>query len=484
MTEIKSLKQKIFSGVFWKLLERTSVQFMQIAVQIILARLLLPQDFGVVAIVMVFIHIADIIVQSGFSTALIQKQNIDNLDYSSVFFFSIGLSILFYTVIYLISPAIATFYKMPILKVLLPVLAITLIPGSLNSVQIAYAEKQMNFKILFKCNLLSIIISSFVSIVMAFLNFGVWALVVQKLIYQFLFSFILLFCIEWKPSFIISFARLKEIYNYGVFILGVSLIERIYRESLNLVVGKIYGPSQLAYYNRGESFPVMMLGNINDGTQAVMFSALSSKQGNKDALRTITARNLKSISLIVVPVLMGLFVTGKNLILLLLTEKWLPCLLFLQVSCIKFLFYPLYSSNIQVLKALGKSKVYFYYVIFHKIIMLVIITMIFKKGIETLILLDAITFIIYSLISSIPNKKYIGYGLKEQLLDLIPIYLISFVMSFLVYMLDSLRLVASITFLLQIIVGFLTFIYLAYKFRLESLHYLKDLIRNKVYGGT
>lgn len=483
MTETKSLKQKVFSGVFWKFLERSSVQLMQIAVQIILARLLLPTDFGMVAIVMVFIYIADIIVQSGFSTALIQKKYPDNLDYSSVFFFSIGLSILFYTIIYLITPVISAFYKMPLLKVLLPVLAITLIPGSLNSVQIAYAEKQMNFKILFKCNLFSIIISSTASIIMAFMDFGVWALVVQKLGYQFLFSFFLFFSIEWKPSFIISLTRLKEIYNYGIFILGVSLIERIYNESLNLIIGKIYGPSQLAYYNRGQSFPVMFLGNINDGTQAVMFSALSSKQENKEILKTMTARNLKSISLIVVPVLIGLFVTSKSLILLLLTEKWLSCQFFLQVSCVKYLFYPLYSSNIQVLKVLGKSKVYFNYVIFHKIILFAIIIIILKKGIEILILTDAIVFIIYSLISSVPNKKYIGYGCKEQFMDLFPIYLISFVMSLFIYTINFLNFTIMVTLLLQITGGLLIFVYLAYKLRLESLYYIRDLIKKKVFNG-
>lgn len=480
-TDKNLLKRKVLTGIYWTFLERSSVQLMQVVVQIILARLLLPSDFGVVAIVMVFIYLADILLQSGFATALIQKQNTDNLDYSSAFYFSLVLSLVLYIIIYFMSPVISAFYKMPILVKVLPILALTLFPDSLNSVQIAYVKKQMNFKVLFKCNLVSIFISGFISVIMALTGFGIWALVTQKLIYQFLVSFLLLFNIEWKPSLIISFTRLRIMYSYGIYILGVSLIERIYTQIFNLIIGKIYGSSPLAYYNRGLMFPILIVANINDGIQTVMFSALSLNQENKEIFKIMTSRVLNCIALLVVPLLMGLFVIGENLILILLTEKWLPCLFFLKVSCVKYMFYPIYSANIQVFKAMGKSKIYFSYVFYHKIFILIIVFFVYNLGVNLLVLIDAIIFIVYSVICAVPNKRYIDYGYKEQFNDLMPIYLISIAMSMFIYFIQLFNFNILVTLVLQIILGFIVFVLLACLIKLQSFYFIKNLFVTRYF---
>ncbi|MDD2519303.1 MAG: lipopolysaccharide biosynthesis protein [Bacilli bacterium] len=293
-------------------MERGGVQGIQFIVQIVLARLLLPKDYGIIALVIIFISIASVFVQSGFSAALIQKKNVDEADFSSVFYLSLFIACLTYIILFIVAPSIASFYEEPQIVMVVRVLSITLFFGAFNSIQNAVIARGMQFKKLFFSSTGAILISGTVGIHMAYTGFGVWALVGQQLTNQLLIVVILWFTVKWRPKLLFSYASVKVLFSFGSKLLLSSLINTLYLNLRSLVIGKMYNSAMLGFYNRGQGFPSIIVSNINGAIESVMLPVLSSQQDNKLRVKDMVRRSIVTSSFIIFPMMVGLAVTADG----------------------------------------------------------------------------------------------------------------------------------------------------------------------------
>lgn len=473
------LNSKAFSSLFWKLLERGGTQGIQFIIQIFLARLLSPNDYGVIALITVFIALANVFVQSGFNTALIQKQNADEKDFSSVFYISVLVAGILYIVLFVTAPLIANFYNIQELINIIRVLSLTLFLGAFNSIQNAIVSRKMVFKKLFYSSFGAIIISGIIGIVFAYRRFGVWALVYQQLINQFLICLILWFTVKWRPQLLFSFQRVKDLFSFGGKLLSSALLDTGYREMTNLIVGKIYTPAMLGYYNRGNQFPNLIVSNLNGSIQSVLFPVLASVQDDKRRIKDITRRAIVTSSYIVFPAMIGLIVIAEPMIRLILTEKWLPCVPYLRLFCLSYVLWPIHTANLQAINAIGRSDIFLKLEIIKKIVGVNIIIITSKVSPLMMALGTVFSGIISSFINSYPNKKLLDYSYFEQMKDILPSIVLSCVMGIIAYSIVFLGLSDLITIILQIIIGGITYILLSYVIKLECFMYLLKIIKNK-----
>jgi len=472
-----NIKLKVLSGLLWKLMERVGTQGIQFIVQIVLARLLMPEDFGVIALITIFISIASVFVQSGFSVALIQKKNADSTDFSSVFYLSLSVAGLLYLVLFFTAPYIADFYSKLQLISVVRVLSITLFFGAVNSIQNAVISKSMEFKRFFFSSLGGIIPSGIVGITMAYMGFGVWALVWQQLTNQLLITLILWFTVKWRPKRIISISRLKGLFSYGWKLLISALLDTTYNNLYGLVIGKTYDSAILGFYNRGEMFPSLIVNNINGSIVSVMLPAFSANQDDKFKVKAMVRRSIVTSSFIIFPMMVGLAVCAEPLITIVLTEKWLPCVPFLQLMCISYAFWPIHTANLQAINALGRSDIFLKLEIIKKTIGLTILFITIPFGIYVMVAFQAITSLISTIINSYPNLKLLNYSYKEQWRDIMPSLLLSVIMGLSVNAVQFIGWNNGVTLFVQIFVGAVIYIGLAFIFKLECYFYLLNTIK-------
>lgn len=465
-------KSNILSSLFWKLMERGGTQGVQFIVQILLARLLAPNEFGMIAIVMVFIQLAQVFVQSGFNTALIQKKDADEDDFSSIFFLSLGIASVLYVFMYTIAPHVASFYENSMLSPVLKVLSLTLFAGAFNSIQNAYVSRNLLFKKLFKSSLGAILFSGIVGIIAANQGLGVWALVIQQLLNQVSITIIMWFTVKWRPKLVFSILKVKEMFSFGWKLLVSSLLNVFYMELRTLVIGKIYTPSTLGYYNRGQQFPKVIVSNIDGSIQSVMLPTLSAHQENKKRVKEMMRRAIISSSLLIFPMMIGMAVVAESLVKIILTDNWLPAVPFLQIFCLSFALWPIHTANLQAINALGKSNIFLKLEIVKKIVGIIILGASLPFGIYAIALGEVLSGLISSFINAYPNKLLLDYSYKEQWADITPSLLITVVMGGIVYLVKFLNLLAWQTLIVQITVGICIYIGLAKIFKIESFEYL------------
>lgn len=474
----KDSRKIIFSSLIWKFLERGGSQGIQFIVQIILARLLSPSQFGTLAIVLVFISLAQTFVDGGFSTALIQKKNADKLDFSSIFYLSLSIATIVYIGIFIFAPFISNFYQDQSLTPLLRVLSVILFPGALNSVQVAYVSRNMQFKKLFKTSLIATVISGVFGISAAYLNFEIWALVIQQITYHIVNSIALWFSVKWRPEFIFSFQRVKELFSYGSKIFMSNFIYRLYLDMRTLLIGRIYTASNLAYYQRGEQIPKVLVNNIDGSIQTVILPALSARQDDKNSIKSMVKRSLSISSFLVFPIMFGIIVVAEPLVILLLTEKWLPAVPFLQIFSLTYACWPILSINLQPMKALGRSDVLLRLEIIKRIIGILIIIISIPFGLYAIALGAFLESLIEVFINAYPNKKLINYSISEQMLDILPSLLQSIVMAFIIFFLRYLPLEPLHLLFLQMFVGSSIYILMSVVFKNQSFSYLRNTIKD------
>lgn len=479
--EAQNTKSKVISSLFWKLMERGGTQGIQFIVQIVLARLLVPNDYGIIALIAIFITIANVFVQSGFNTALIQKKDANETDFSSVFYLSLFVASLLYLIIFFVAPLISEFYDTPQLISVLRVLSITLFFGAFNSIQNAVVSRNMQFKMLFYGSLGAILVSGTIGIVLAYAGFGVWALVAQQLANQFMITVILWFTVKWRPKLIFSFERIKGLFSYGWKLLVSSLIDTLYINLRSLIIGKIYNPAMLGFYNRGDQFPQIIVTNIDGSIQSVMLPTLASEQDNKQRVKELVRRSIVTSSFIVFPLMIGLAITAEPLVKILLTDKWLPCVPFLQIFCASYALYPIHTANLQAINALGRSDIFLKLEIIKKIIGLIILGVSIFYGVYAIAIGMLITGIIATFINAYPNLKLLNYSYMEQCRDIIPSLLLSLVMGAVVYNFKWFNMVSWLTLIIQVCVGGIIYIGMAKIFKLECYSYLiitlKDIFK-------
>lgn len=442
-----------------------------------MARLLLPEDYGIIVIVMFFISIANIFVQSGLNTAIIQKKDIDDEYLSSAFFLSLFFALIVYFVFYISAPYISLFYRMPELIKILRVLSLTLFFGAFNSIQNAIISKNLWFKKLFISSLSGVIISGSSGIILAYLNFGVWALVIQQITNQIIITIVLYSTLKWKPSLSFSIKKARVLLSYGWKLLLSGLIATIDRNIISLIVGKIYSADMLGYYNRGTQFPSFIVNNINGAIQAVMLPALSNQQDYTHRVKSMVRRSIKTSSYVIFPLLVGLAVIAEPLILVLLTDKWASSIPFLRILSISFALYPIHTANLQAINALGRSDIFLKLEIIKSLVGTSLIIMSMPFGIYAMAFTTVIRGIISAFINSFPNKRMLDYHYKEQFMDIIPALSLSILMGLLIYPMNYMEVENITKILIQVPIGIIVYVTLSAFFKIESFKYLIQTIK-------
>jgi teichuronic acid exporter len=474
------IKSKVLSSLFWKLMERAGTQGIQFIVQIVLARLLLPEQFGTIAIVMVFINLAQVFVQSGFNTALIQKKDADEVDFSSIFYLSVGISGILYILMYISAPFIASFYNNPILIPVLRVLSLTLFAGAFNSIQNAFVSRNLMFKKLFRSSLGAILISGTLGIIAAYQGLGIWALVMQQLINQVSITIIMWFTVRWRPKLVFSLSKVKKLFSFGWKLLASSLLNALYMDLRTLIIGRVFTPATLGFYNRGKQFPQLIVTNIDGSIQAVMLPTLSAHQDNSKRVKEMMRRTIVSSSFLIFPMMVGMAVVAEPLVKIVLTDKWLPAVPFLQIYCISYSLQPIHTANLQAINAMGRSDIFLRLEIIKKTYGLIILAISINFGVYAIAFGSILTGVISSFINAYPNKQLLDYSYKEQLIDILPSLLISIVMGGIVYLFKFFSLLSWQILVLQVISGIFIYIGLAKLFKIESFGYLVDTINQLI----
>ena len=474
------IKSKVFSGLLWKFGERITAQLVSLVVSIILARILEPADYGAVAILMIFITIANVFVSSGFGNSLIQKKDADNLDFSSVFFINIGISILLYLVLFICAPYIASFYELDILCPTLRVLSIRIIVAAINSVQHAYVSRHMLFKRFFYSTLFGTVLSGIVGIWMAYHGYGVWALVAQYLTNTCTDTIVLWFTVKWRPIYRCSWKRAKSLLSFGWKLLVSSLIDTGYNQLRSLLIGKLYTKEYLAYYNQGDKYPSLIVTNINSSISGVLFPALSEQQNDKEKVKKMTRRAVQISSFIMWPLMFGLGVCSEPFIRLILTEKWLPCVPYLRLFCLSYGFWPIHTANLQAINAMGRSDLFLKLEIIKKTIGICVLLVTLRMGPFAIAFGLVITGILSTIINGWPNKELLHYSLKEQFSDLLPSMFIAAIMGACIYPISFIRLPDIIILILQVITGMIMYLFISKATNNSSYDYLiNGIIKTK-----
>lgn len=475
-----SLKTSVITSLLWKFLERIGTQGVQFIVAIVLARLLSPADFGLIALVTVFVTIANVFVQSGLNTALIQKKNADNLDFSTVFYSCLALAIILYMGLFFGAPIIAKFYNNQVeLIPVIRVLGLMLPLGALNSIQEAYVARNMMFKKLFYRSIGAIIPAGIIGVVCAYLGFGIWSLVAQQLSNALLICVIMWFTVKWRPCLSFSLERWKGLFSFGWKLLCSALLDTFYRNIRDLVIGKLFMPADLGFYNRGDQFPKIIIANINSSIQSVLLPSLSTVQDDRARLKSLARRSIKTSSFLILPMMTGLAAVAKPLTLVVLGEKWLPAVPFIQICCFSYAFWPIHTTNLSAINAVGRSDVFLKLEIIKKcygFAVLALAIWLFRSPIG-IAMSAAITAPLGSFVNAYPNKKLLNYGFIEQMKDFVPSLLLSLVMGVIVYfggdiMTDSLGVSPVLLLIVSVVVGLLLYLGLAKVLRFECLDYL------------
>lgn len=482
------IKKKTASGFAYKFAERVGAQGINFIVQILLARILMPEEYGVIALVTVFITICDVFVTYGFGNSLVVNKKSDSVDFSTCFYFGLVLAFAIYIVVYLSAPWIGKFYNNSLLPPVLRVMGLRLPIAAINSVQHAYVQKHMWFKKFFYATLIGTIISGVIAIIMAYAGFGVWALVEQYLGNVLMDTVCLWIIVGWRPTKEFSWQRLKAIYDYGWKILAVGLIDTVYGQLRNLIIGKKYTKEDLAFYNRGYSYSSFGMRLIEPTVNTVLFPALSQSQDDQIQMREITRKVIMASTFIISPIMVGLAVVAKPLVLVLLTKKWLPCVIYLQMGCLANLFRPNQFINNCVVRASGNSGLLLKLDITKKVIGLVLILISINFG-TFWIAFTVVPFYFISMIINIaPNRKILNYGYRAQAKDFIKNLIPAFIMGACIYPLSLIDMKPIALLFLQIVAGVLVYWLIAVVTKNESyrttLGFAKQMFKKRSKSAT
>ncbi len=477
---MKTSRKTVFSNLVWRFLERSGAQGVSFVVAIVLARLLDPVVYGTVALVTVFTTIMQVFVDSGLGSALIQKKDADDLDYSSVFWFNLAVCLVLYAIMFAVSPLIAHFYRRPELTPVVRVLSLTLIISGVKNIQQAYVSSHFLFKRFFFATLSGTLGAAVLGIWMAYRGYGVWALVAQNLFNKTIDTIILWFTVKWRPKRMFSWARLGGLLSYGWKLLVSSLLDTGYNELRSLIIGRIYSADDLAFYNRGRQFPQVITGNINSSINSVLLPTMSKVQDNPNTVKNLTRRAIKMSTYIMAPLMIGLAACAKPIVELLLTAKWLPCIPFLRIFCLTYIFHPIHTANLNAIKAMGRSDYFLKLEIIKKVLGLTV--MLTTARISVLVMAYSLMFtsVLNQIINSWPNRKLLNYPYLEQLRDILPGILLASGMGAIVYCVQLFGFKHWVTLLIQVPLGIAVYAAGSLLFHIDSFHYALDIIKRIV----
>lgn len=472
-----SNNKDVLSNFLWRFAERCGAQGVSFIVSVVLARLLAPEVYGTIALVTVFTAILNVFVDSGLGSALVQKKDADDLDFSSVFYFNVAVCCLLYLGMFLAAPFIAEFYNRLELTQVIRVLSLTLVISGVKNVQQAYVSRTMQFKRFFFATLGGTVGAAVIGIAMAYCGFGVWALVIQQIFNATVDTVVLWITVKWRPKRMFSWERLKGLFSYGWKLLVSALLETVYGNLRQLIIGKMYSSADLAQYNRGRQFPDVIVANINSSIDSVLLPTMARVQEDAAQVKGMTRRAMKTSTYIMAPLMMGLAFCAQPVVRLVLTEKWLPCVPFMQIFCITYMFYPVHTANLNAIKAMGRSDLFLKLEIVKKVVGLVLLLSTMWFGVMAMAYSLLVSTLTGMIINSWPNKRLLRYSYFEQMKDILPGILLAVLMGCCVYPIQWLGLPDIVTLLLQVPLGALIYIGASAVLHLESYEYLMDMVR-------
>lgn len=473
-------KNTTVKNFIWRFAERCGAQLVTFVVSIVLARILSPDDYGTVALVTVFTTILQVFVDSGLGTALIQKKNADDLDFSSVFYFNFVVCLVLYAGMFLAAPLIASFYNDLTLTPIIRVISLTIVISGVKGIQQSFVSRNMLFKRFFFSTLGGTIFSAIIGIAMAYAGCGVWAIVAQQLSNTAIDTLILWLTVKWRPKKMFSWERLKTLFSFGWKLLISSLLDTVYSNIRSLVIGKMYSPSDLAYYNQGDKLPSTVITNINTSIASVLLPTMSSKQDDRKQLKNMTRRAIKTSTYIIAPLMMGLAFCAPPIVRLILTEKWVPCVPYLRIFCITYMFYPIHTANLNAINAMGRSDYFLKLEIAKKVIGMILLLVTMRISVMAMAYSLLVSMVTSMVINSWPNKKLLKYSFKEQIIDILPDIFIAIFMGVVVSTIYIFNLSDVMTLAIQIPLGVIVYIGLSIIFKIEEFQYLKNMAEEMV----
>ena len=477
--DVESLRGKTFKGVFWKFFERSFAQMVSLLVSIILARILDPENYVVISIVTIFFTFANALISGGLSTALIQKKDADQKDYSSVFWVSTALAVLIYGILCLCAPLISDLYGRPELVSVIRVMGVVLIINNIKSIFGAYLSSHLLFKRAFYVIMTSSVLSATVGIVMAMRGYGVWALVFQQISAAVVDVILYVIVTKLRIRFYVSLSRVKQLFKYGSGIFAATIIGVIYEEISPLIIGIKFDSSNLSFYDKGKSFPSLINSACNDTLMSVLFPVMTKVQDDLGKVLTLTRRFIKTSSFLVFPLMMGFFCVADTFVSVILTDKWMPATIYIRIFSFNYLLNFIQMGNLQAIKAIGRSDIIFKLECIKKVTYtLVLAVFIFAATSPVMIALAAVVnVIIATLINTRPNRKLIGYSYRAQLGDILPNFALSVLMGGVVLLLGFLPIFKPLLLIVQVLGGLLSYLVLAVLFKNESFFYIYNLVK-------
>lgn len=474
---MSELRQKTIKGLLWSTADNVGVQLLQFVITVFMARQLFPEQYGLIAMLAIFMDIAQAVVESGFGSSLIQKKDPTQLHCSSVFYFNVFMGLLMAGVLCLSSPFIASFFNQPILVGLTCFMSLNLVINAWASVQTSLMIKNLNFKVQTKVNLLSTILSGTIGVFMALYGYGVWSLAVQNVGATMFRTIFLWIFNSWRPAKIFSFEILGELFGYGSRLLAASLLDVIFSNLYQLVIGKIFSARDLGFYTQANRIKQMPTGSITAIVSKVTFPVFALMQAEPTRFKNALQKSVTLLGLVNFPLMIGLAVCARPMVIVLFTDKWAPAIPYVQLLCIVGMLYPLQVINLNVLKATGRSDLFFRLEVIKKVITVVNIVVCYRWGILGIIYGQIVGAFISYWLNSYYTGDLIGYNMSEQVMDSLPYLLVAVIMGVIVMLIPHFVNLEYLPLLvLQVGSGTVLYMALCRWFKLEAFMEALDLL--------
>jgi O-antigen/teichoic acid export membrane protein len=473
-----SLKKQAISGMIWTYSQQFGGQLVTFAVSIVLSRILMPEEFGLIGMLTIFIGIGTALFDGGMTSSIIRSKNLRQSDYSTVFFFNLLCSTLLYIILFISAPFIASFYRQTELTAITRVYGVTFIVSAFGSVQNTILTRNLNFKKQAIITFISLFVSGIVGVFLAYLGFGVWSLVWSAIVNALLLTIILWSTSAWYPKFIFSIKKFHRHFHYGYKLTLSSILDIFFTNIYQIIIGRFYSPSQVGFYTRANSLMMLPVGNISGALNRVVFPVFSKIQDDIPRLKIAYKKIMQMVIFIVAPILVLMIVLAKPIVVFLFTDKWLNMVPILQILCLSGLLYPIHLYNLVVLQVKGRSDLFLKLELFKKLVTIITLTISMFFGFYGLLWGQLISSIIALFINTHYAGKMLYYSVFSQIRDLAPIFLYSLLMAIAVFLIN--RVLEEYAFLLQLIlssfVGFLVYLTCAWLFKFESINDIKNLI--------
>lgn len=476
----EAIKRKAIKGTLWSFADNILNQGITFLVGIVLARILTPQEYGLIGIIMIFIAVFNNIADSGFSSALIRKNDASDEDYNTVFIVNLVVSLLLSVVLFILSPAIAVFFNQPQLQALARTMSVVIVINALGIIQRTILVKKVDFKTQTKISLIASMFSGVVGITLALTGFGVWSLVGQQISRQSINTVFLWIWSKWYPKFMFSIKSFKELFGFGWKILVSGLIDTIWKEIYQVVIGKFYNTTFLGYYTRAKQFDSIFSSNLTAVVQRVSYPILSEIQDDMIKLKSAYKRIISVTMLVSFCCMLGLASVARPMIITLIGEQWLPCVPMLQILSFQLMLYPLHALNLNMLQVQGRSDLFLKLEIIKKIIAICPLVLGIFVGIYWMLIGSVITSVVAYFINAYYSGKFLNYGVGDQIRDITPSFTIAFVMAIIVYAISFINCSQPLILIIQLVIGIMVVILLCEVTRFSAYMEIKNVLTSYI----